>query len=486
MIKKTNNKGMTLVEIVVVLLIASIIVTITGGILVNSLGYFDTTTKKSLDKQTLDGVLDFISNEITYATDVRVSNTKPDDRDWHYLYVLKNDKNKGRLYRDGKAVFDDDYYINNRDLQMDVRGFTTNGYRLDLTLKYLNGTEEVYSTKNTYELVNFNINTTDKTTLFSNVSSTTQLSENTKLYYIKDDSSNNSDDNENPKPTPSPTPDVGGNMVGNQINCLNTLNNWGMYAGATNYPIGVFVYHNNSWWQLMEINWNCFEPGNRDGETVNRYWKKIDDQFDYSSYYEVGDIVVNNGKKYICIKTFGAGATFYTAYYDKKIYIDLGEDAPDKYTTVHWKTYFKEYQGGDEEKYGKHNCKPLWQNNLTTVAEKLKNYDLDKVENYSDAGSYAIGSIVKEKYYSESSKNGTYDYCYYLKVLDGVGKPGSSASSGWQILDNSYRSNSAYLKSDVVYCGGIGYIKASNNISFDNNPSNNIYQTGINWDKIGG
>ena len=171
MIKKVNNKGMTLVEIVVALLIASIIMTITGGILVNSLGYFDTTTKKSLDKQTLDGVLDFISNEITYATDVRVSNTKPDDRDWHYLYVLKNDKNKGRLYRDGKAVFDDDYYINNRDLQMDVRGFTTNGYRLDLTLKYLNGTEEVYSTKNTYELVNFNINTTDKTTLFSNISS---------------------------------------------------------------------------------------------------------------------------------------------------------------------------------------------------------------------------------------------------------------------------------------------------------------------------
>ena len=69
---------------------------------------------------------------------------------------------------------------------MDVRGFTTNGYRLDLTLKYLNGTEEVYSTKNTYELVNFNINTTDKTTLFSNISSTTQLSDsNTKLYVYK-------------------------------------------------------------------------------------------------------------------------------------------------------------------------------------------------------------------------------------------------------------------------------------------------------------
>ena len=46
MIKKVNNKGMTLVEIVVVLLIASIIMTITGGILVNSLGYFDTTNQE--------------------------------------------------------------------------------------------------------------------------------------------------------------------------------------------------------------------------------------------------------------------------------------------------------------------------------------------------------------------------------------------------------------------------------------------------------
>ena len=64
MIKKVNNKGMTLVEIVVVLLIASIIMTITGGILVNSLGYFDKTTQNSLDKQTVDGVLDFISKMI--------------------------------------------------------------------------------------------------------------------------------------------------------------------------------------------------------------------------------------------------------------------------------------------------------------------------------------------------------------------------------------------------------------------------------------
>ena len=82
--------------------------------------------KNSLDKQTVDGVLDFISSEITYATDVRVNESTKAHLmidAWHCLYVVKNDKSKGRLYRDGKAVFDDDYYINNRDLQMDVTRF---------------------------------------------------------------------------------------------------------------------------------------------------------------------------------------------------------------------------------------------------------------------------------------------------------------------------------------------------------------------------
>ena len=69
---------------------------------------------------------------------------------------------------------------------MDVRGFTTNGYRLDLTLKYLNGTEEVYSTKNTYELVNFNIRYKLIKRLYLVIFLVmTQLSENTKTLLYK-------------------------------------------------------------------------------------------------------------------------------------------------------------------------------------------------------------------------------------------------------------------------------------------------------------
>lgn len=240
MIKKVNNKGMTLVEIVVVLLIASIIMTITGGILVNSLGYFDKTTQNSLDKQTVDGVLDFISSEITYATDVRIneSQSAPDNNAWHCLYIVKNNKSKGRLYRDGKSVFDDDYYMNNRDLQMDVRGFTSNGYRLDLTLKYLKGNEEVYSTKKTFELVNFNIHTASETTLFSNVSETADSNSNLRLWYIKDDSSKGNSENDK---TDSEI------TVAKQVECINTKNNRGDYVEGRHYSKGDFVYCDGSW-----------------------------------------------------------------------------------------------------------------------------------------------------------------------------------------------------------------------------------------------
>ena len=280
MIKKVNNKGMTLVEIVVVLLIASIIMTITGGILVNSLGYFDKTTQNSLDKQTVDGVLDFISSEITYATDVRIneSQSAPDNNAWHCLYIVKNNKSKGRLYRDGKSVFDDDYYMNNRDLQMDVRGFTSNGYRLDLTLKYLKGNEEVYSTKKTFELVNFNIHTASETTLFSNVSETADSNSNLRLWYIKDDSSKGNSENDK---TDSEI------TVAKQVECINTKNNRGDYVEGRHYSKGDFVYCDGSWWQLIQDKSNATSPD----KSKARWWKKIDKNYSPLSAYTKGDIV---------------------------------------------------------------------------------------------------------------------------------------------------------------------------------------------------
>ena len=144
MSRKLNKKGMTLVEITVVLLIASILMTITGGILINSLGYFQDTTALSTDKSVGDGILDFINSEIEYSSDVRIQETKPDGDDWHSIYVIN-----GQLYRDEKVVFDEDYYYNKRKLEIDVNGFKKwLSFRYEIYLKKDNDIK--YRTSHTF------------------------------------------------------------------------------------------------------------------------------------------------------------------------------------------------------------------------------------------------------------------------------------------------------------------------------------------------
>lgn len=83
-----------------------------------------------------------------------------------------------------------------------------------------------------------------------------------------------------------------------------------------------------------------------------------------------------------------------------------------------------------------------------------------------------ILSEILNQYTVIEEKNGIKQY--YLKVLDGSGGPGSSASSGWQILSRDWNKNSAYLKGDIVLYSeaeDLGYLKAMQNINKDNNPT---------------
>ena len=79
---------------------------------------------------------------------------------------------------------------------------------------------------------------------------------------------------------------------------------------------------------------------------------------------------------------------------------------------------------------------------------------------------------TESEYIYNEEKNGVKQY--YLKVLDGSGGPGSSASSGWQILSRDWNKNSAYLKGDIVLYSeaqDLGYLKAMQSINKDNNPT---------------
>lgn len=498
---KKNNKGMTLVEIVIVLLIASIAITITGGILVNSLGYFNDNTKKSLDKQIADGALEYISDEVKYATDVTVTSkkdTKPDSRDdWHCLYIANHQPEEGEenatqnqntqvLYRDGNEVFSIDYY-SKRNLGIQIKGFTSGEHRLDAKI-ILNdrNNKQVYKTTNTYELINLNMNADNENTtnFFGNISTNylalsyngnDENTANKVLWYIKDTSYSSSNDN---PVNPTPIPSVGGNTVGDQIECINSQNIGGIYQGVYNhnYPTGLFYYYEGYWWQNCN---NAFD-GAKPGDEYQRRWKKIDKYYDIDSFYEKGDIVLNKkNEKYIWIQDSPWDVTLFKKGNE---IIDLGDSTGNAWLDNEREKYVKRYKEGDEKEYGKHDCSPKWSSYPdNTVASKLNEVDLDKVQEYKSTGQYTNGvSIVKVPYsdVNDNTAKHKFGYQYYLKVFDGYGAPGTSAASGWEILDRSFHKNSSYAKGSIVYYGrnNINYICSITEIDGETNPTENIWQ----------
>ena len=153
----------------------------------------------------------------------------------------------------------------------------------------------------------------------------------------------------------------------------------------------------------------------------------------------------------------------------------VGSDSSDGYAPDGFngkQTYWKYIGPKNTVTKDVHNCDDISIRRTDTVLNKLDRltesqinsipkYDVNKTD-------YKIGDYI----YNEE-KNGIKQY--YLKVLDGSGGPGSSASSGWQILSRDWNKNSAYLKGDIVLYSeaqDLGYLKAMQNINKDNNPNN--------------
>lgn len=452
---KKNNKGMTLVEIVIVLLIASIAMTITGGILVNSLGYFDDNTKASIDKQSVDGILDYIDGEIKYATDVVVAKDKPKNKDnWHCLYVQPSveTNNQNILYRDSddSPVFSEDYYTK-RNLVIEVRGFTVNEHRLDLTLKYKDkNNKEVYKTSKTFELINLNIDTenANNKNLFSNISESTEINSGNKLWYRKGTSVTPSDTDDDNSGGDDEIPDTG--TVADQIKCLNNYNNRGEFSTAQkHYFLYDFVYYDNYWWQLVNGDENFTNDKNKP-ILVSRKWKKIDKYYDYRSAYTVGDVIYYKKTKqyYRCIQDLiNTGAT--TA--DKDSY------APDEpYNGIHKWVPLGSTLSAIDDRHDYTKCdEDLANKRLRTVLNKMDSLtkeQINAIPMYNATENYTIGSWIYKDI--DGIKQ------YYLKIADGTGEPGSSASSGWQIISRDWNVKSAYTAGDQVYVTNGGTMNA--------------------------
>lgn len=409
-------------------------------------------------------------------------------------------------------MFSLDYY-SKRNLDLQVKGFTAGEHRLDMKVILKDKeNKEVYKTTNTYELLSLNVNAeNDETIRFfkkistdylsllykengSNSDNTTDngIATNCVLWYIKDTSYEASDSGNTPV-NPNPKPTIGGNTVGDQINCINSKNIGGIYQGEENhsYPTGLFYYYEGYWWQNCSTNFQGGKPGDHN----NRHWKKIDSYFDFNSYYEKGDILINktNNEQYVWLQNYPNIDSLYQKVNTNEI-LDIGESTGDSWRDEEQKKYIKKVSELTEEEkkdLETHDCSKYWSSYRDdTVAKNLNKVNLDNVPDYKSTSLYTVNiSIVRML---QSGKNATsvknkYDYQYYFKVFDGNGsKPGFSAASGWEILDRSFHEESSYKKGDIVYYGrnSVQYIRALKDVNVKTNVLEEIYTKHEYWEEV--
>lgn len=403
-----NKKGMTLVEIVVVLLIASLLLIITGSLILNSFSYFGEASSKDLSRRSLESISDFVRGELLYSSDMRIAASAPqDDEEWQVLYVKD-----GKLFHNEQSLFSSTFY-NHKQLEMQIRGFDS--YRIDLDYAlHTDDNMEDYTTRDTLELLNIKLKVESDNSFdpFQNISTKVKVSDTNRIYYKK-----------GVKMIQPPQPeDPGEGTVGDQIQCLNAFNNRGKFTPGQFYKIGDMVFYKGYWWINFHANWVLEEAGN---PSNNHWWKKIDYRFDEDSIYEKGDIIYHNGN-------------YYKANVDM---INLGScPIPGESWGIR---YWEQIRQDDIE--ASLSCKENPDND-ESVSNKLDYSDLDEVEEFKGGEEYEIGDVVK------LSDNDGY-IAYYMKVLYDSGKnvPGTNPNSGWQRLTRDYDPYSTYLKGDVVF-----------------------------------
>ena len=277
-----NEKGMTLIEIVITLLIASIIMMMAGSILLSSMGFFDQHAISDMDKSTLDSAFGVVSDRIEYATGVRISETslrkEEEYDDWRYYRI-----NQGKVYAQLGDVLsgEDDLYTNDfyhkRTFTMKVQRKGKDKLYLYMGIK--DGDNVVYDRSRTLTLENLTA-LVEKDSTNGIIAPTDNVYTDVYLYFTEKE----------PKGSELPT-DISG-TVADEMFCL--VGNENSYRGdfkAPNfYKKGEFVTYNGVWYrsqQPLNVTDPTFTPN-----VMNTGWKRIDSFWNETSEYQKNDIII--------------------------------------------------------------------------------------------------------------------------------------------------------------------------------------------------
>jgi prepilin-type N-terminal cleavage/methylation domain-containing protein len=430
--RQFNKKGFTLVEIIVSIAIFSAVLAVLGSVMVSGFKYFYETSNTDLDKRSIDQLSSYVREQLLYATDVKIQNSKPEGK-WYSISVVDNKLHHYDQDEIDLNAFNNDSYYNGHSFKMTVKAYENN--RLDLSYSMLDGTEALYTTRDTLELMNV---TSIENAPFADEKIVGQ--DDLKIYYKKDKTAINNGNVDD-------TPTVITGTVADQIEWLNIFNTryYNNIYSETYFSRGDFIFYDGAWWRYIYS--STYQANLTSYYIENGFLKKIDSVFAPNSYYEYGDIV------------FYPETQLYYKY--------IGNSQHEV-----WKTGPVPETGWGSSFWKSIGNKPLNNSNLEcgniefsvnrkkTVAGKLLDIELNKISEFQQENIYPVCKTPLNpdindfvKVYNSSSKQ----YQYYIKIFDSGYNiaPGEVYSSSinniqvdfvdWQLICVDALSNNAYI-----------------------------------------
>lgn len=426
MVRRRN--GFTLIEIIVVLMIASIGSVVVGSMIVTSVQLNNESVKENMQKQIADEIVSYFKEQFYASTAIYVQQDQPQIKDennndltWNQIYVQNH-----QLYRNNEEIFGNDFYQRN-NVSVDITLKQTAAY---ITVKVSSSQYSEYQTTAVIDLDNIIYGT-------SELENAVITSEN-KIYYSLDKTlvATLPDQPEEPEePGDEEETDIDFIIKGEQ--------NFGEFSNITAispYKKGTIFFNKKDgyWYQVMQdyapISESTFE------NIGNSVIRALSPYFRFDNMYFQGEIII--------YKESDGSETYFECIKDYK----RGNPGP---KDILWggRDYWKELDDSAKVKLLNPIEYDSSQETVATVYNQLEE-DIKKYnpQEYDEAkwNQYQVGDMVKITY---PAKYGPNHVEYYMKIYDYDAKPGETDNQGrlaWRLYSKVYSNKSAYAIGDIV------------------------------------